>query len=149
MATIDDLDLYFNWSNDKTVRENSYQQEQVLYKDHVNWFTKKLNSPNCFFFLFLNEQFKPVGQVRIDKPKEEIIIGISIDEKYRGLGLGSEMLKQACDNYLIKFPTSEIIAYIKEENTASLQIFKKAGFANEKLESIEGGKSYILSKTIS
>lgn len=149
MATIEDVDLYYKWSNDKKVRENSYQQNPVLYEDHVNWFTNKLASPNCYFFLFLNDQSNAVGQVRIDQSKGEIIIGISIDSQYRGYGLGVEMLNQACNSYLGKFPAAEIFAYIKEENKPSYHIFKKAGFTNEKLVVAEGVKSYRFSKTIS
>jgi len=129
-ATLADTDLYYKWANDPLVRNNSYQKEAIDYHQHVNWFTQKLNSPDCFFYLFLNEENDPAGQVRIDKSGDEVIIGISIDEKFRGKGLGIEMLERSCNDYLEKFPGKEIVAYIKEENTASINQFTKAGFIN-------------------
>lgn len=127
-AKLADVDLYYNWANDALVRQNSYNSEEIKYNQHGDWFTNKLNSKDCFFYFFLNEENIPVGQVRIDKSKDEIIIGISIDEKYRGKGLGAQMLKQGCEDYLYKFPKDEIIAYIKEENVSSINQFIKAGF---------------------
>ncbi len=130
MATLADTDLYYKWANDPLVRNNSYQKGEIDYHQHVNWFTHKLNSPNCFFYLFLNEENVAVGQVRIDITDNEVIIGISIDEKFRGKGLGTEMLERSCEAYGTKFPGTEIIAYIKKENTASVNQFIKAGFEN-------------------
>lgn len=130
MATLADTDLYYKWANDPLVRNNSYQKEEIDYHQHINWFTRKLNSSDCFFYLFLNEENIPAGQVRIDKTNDEVIIGISIDERFRGKGLGAEMLERSCEDYLSKFPGTEIIAYIKKENTASVNQFSKAGFVN-------------------
>jgi len=127
-ANSEDAQLYFNWANDKTVRENSFNLSEINYEQHVNWFTNKLSSSDCFFYLFLDEQNTPVGQVRIDITGEEAVIGISIDEHYRGKDLGVEMLTQACNDYFKIFPNAVIIAYIKEENTASIKLFTKANF---------------------
>ena len=142
-----DADLYFKWANDKLVRQNSFNTSEINYQQHIDWFSHKLNSKDCFFYLFLNEENVPVGQVRIDKSSEEIIIGISIDENYRGKGLGSQMLNQACDNYLLKFPNAEIIAYIKEENIASINQFNKAGFIKTGDVMVSEYKSYRFKKS--
>lgn len=128
-AELSDVDLYYKWANDLLVRQNSFNSEEINYQQHVNWFTNKLNSPECYFFLFLNYQNIPVGQIRIDKSENEKIIGISIDENFRGKGYGIEMLNMACNRYLSKFPNEEIIAYIKENNIASINQFSKAGFS--------------------
>ena len=82
-----------------------------------------------------------------DKSNNEIIIGISVDESFRGKGLGVFMLNQACDDYLLKFPEGEIIAYIKEENTASINQFSKAGFIKTGNVIISGCKSYRFKKS--
>jgi RimJ/RimL family protein N-acetyltransferase len=143
-----DAELYFKWANDKLVRQNSFNTSEIMYQQHIDWFSHKLNSKDCFFYLFLNEENVPVGQVRIDKSSEEIVIGISIDENYRGKGLGTQMLNQACDNYLLKFPKAEIIAYIKEENTASIHQFSKAGFIQIENVVINECNSYRFKKAI-
>ncbi len=143
-----DVDLYYEWTNDHLVRSNSFNQNKVEYSNHVKWFLNKLNSPECFFYLFMNAEHKAVGQVRIDKNEKEIVIGISIDEKFRGKSLGSEMLLQSTDDYLKKHSNSTITAYIKTENKASLAIFKKAGFSHEELTTEQGNQSYKLYKKI-
>jgi spore coat polysaccharide biosynthesis protein SpsF len=130
-ATQQDVDLYFNWANDEVVRKNSYNQQLVPYQNHVEWFKRKLNQPQCHFYLFLNQDNLPVGQVRIDKPENEVVIGISIDANHRGKGYASEMLIQATNHYLQKHPQATIYAYIKKENVASFNSFVKAGFEND------------------
>lgn len=141
-----DTDLYFKWANDKTVRENSYNTNAVVYEDHVKWFKSKLESPDCSFYLFFDTANAPVGQVRIDKSKNEVVIGISIDEAFRGKSMGITMLEKATNDYLQKHPAATIVAYIKVENKASYSIFKKAGFANEEIVMEQGIKSYKLYK---
>lgn len=144
-----DAAIYFKWTNDPLVRQNSYNQNVVDYDHHINWFLSKLNSKECYFYLFFNEMNVPAGQVRIDSNGKETIIGISIDEAFRGRSIGSEMLKKACSNYLNKYPEAVITAYIKFDNAASYAIFKKAGFANEEIVQEQGFKSYKLYKKLS
>ena len=142
-----DVDLYYKWASDVLVRQNSFNTSEIDYLKHVNWFKSKLNSPECFFYLFYNKENIPIGQVRINQSNNEIVIGISIDESYRGIGFGAEMLNEACDDYLNKFPEREIIAYIKENNTASLNQFTKAGFVKIENVIVSGNNSFKFKKT--
>ncbi len=144
--TMEDAKLYFDWANDEVVRKNSYAQETISYEDHLAWFKRKLASPDCFFYLFI-EQKQPAGQVRIEKKENETVVGISIDSKYRGKGLGSVMLEAACADYFSKFPKDTIYAYIKESNLPSCAIFKTARFTNEQTVMVNGVKSIKLHKT--
>ena len=144
-----DTDLYFNWANDETVRVNSYNQEPIVFKNHVKWFHSKLESKDCFFYLFLSQENKPAGQVRIDKSIDEVVTGISVDDRFRGYSLGAKMLIMACDDYLKKHPKAIIAAYIKKENTASLNIFLKAGFSNIVNVTEHNSESYKLTKKLS
>ncbi|MDF2438595.1 MAG: Acyl-CoA N-acyltransferase [Bacteroidota bacterium] len=146
-AREEDLDLYFRWANDPVVRQNSYSINQVIYENHVKWFKEKILNPDYYFYLFLNASEHPVGQVRIVKG-DETIIGISIDENFRGQALGSKMLEIACEDFLSKNPASTIVAYIKKENAPSLFAFRKAGFRNEELVIEQGSESYKLYKNL-
>lgn len=141
-----DADLYFKWANDIVVRSNSYNQNEVNYNDHILWFNTKLAANNCFFYLFLNASNTPVGQVRIDKTEKETIIGISIDEHFRGHGLATILLNLATDNYLTNFSNEIIIAYIKLSNQSSYKSFIKAGFEMKDIKEVNGCKSYTLFK---
>lgn len=145
-ATLEDSDLYYQWANDDLVRMNSYEQNKISYDDHVAWFKRKLQSPDCFFYLFLDEN-TPVGQVRIENRSDETVIGISIDPNYRGKGLGPIMLEMASEEYFKKFPNAHIYAYIKETNVASYAIFKKANFKKDERVIVNEIKSIKLCKT--
>ncbi|MCX6295699.1 MAG: UDP-2,4-diacetamido-2,4,6-trideoxy-beta-L-altropyranose hydrolase [Bacteroidetes bacterium] len=141
-----DADLYFNWTNDELVRSNSYNQNKVEYDNHIKWFLKNIISKDYHFYLFFNEDNMPIGQVRIAKNEKEVLIGISIDESFRGKSLGAEMIIKSTNDYLSRHDSDTITAYIKIENKASLSIFKKAGFSNEEITTEQGVKSYKLFK---
>jgi RimJ/RimL family protein N-acetyltransferase len=146
MAEFEDAEMYYQWANDDIVRRNSYEQKKIYLDEHIKWFKKKLASSACFFYLFM-EGGTPMGQVRIEKMEDETIIGISIDFKYRGKGLGVKMLNMACEDYFSKFPKATIVAYVKEENMASYVVFKEAKFVNDVSVVVKGIKSVKLSKT--
>ena len=42
-ANMNDIELYYNWANDKLVRENSYNQNSISLDEHTKWFQSKLN----------------------------------------------------------------------------------------------------------
>ncbi len=128
-ANENDLDLYFNWANEDVVRKNSFHSEPVAFSDHVNWFRQKLADERAFLYLFLDENNIPVGQVRIERKKEETVIGISVDKAFRGQSLSSCLLVMACDDHLKKHPGETITAYIKNDNSSSIRSFLKAGFS--------------------
>lgn len=142
-ANINDADLYYRWTNDPLVRKNSFIQREIAYLDHIEWFLNKLNDKKCYFYLFLDENNSAVGQVRIDNVNGETIIGLSIDEFFRGKKLGSEMLNLACIDYRIS-NLEAIVAYIKKNNISSYKIFEKAGFENPEEVIIENEPTYRL-----
>ena len=126
-AKLSDVDLYYKWVNNSEVRKNSFNQDVIKYENHINWFTAKINSENCFFYLFFNKDLTPIGQVRIDK-NEETVIDVSIDENQRGKLYSPKILKMACEDFLKKSPKATIYSYIKKSNISSYKAFLKAGF---------------------
>jgi RimJ/RimL family protein N-acetyltransferase len=128
MANENDTHIYYQWANDEVVRNNSYNTKKINLDDHINWFTKKLNSSECNFYFFTNEENIPVGQVRIDLSENENIIGISVDTNFRKFNFSTGMLVMASRDYFKKNKNNTIIAYIKEQNSTSLKTFLNAGF---------------------
>jgi RimJ/RimL family protein N-acetyltransferase len=126
-----DVDLYYEWANDELVRKYSFQQDEIQYENHVQWFYNKIDNSHFLFLIFFNQYKSPIGQVRINKNEEEVIIGISVDKNYRGFGYSFKMLRLACQYYFKNYSDNEIFAYIKLENKASIATFKKAGFSQE------------------
>lgn len=145
-ANSKDADLYYEWANDQLVRLQSYYNNSIKYADHIKWFNEKLQSEDCKFYLFLNENDIPVGQVRIDKTHEKIVIGISIASEFRGKSYGKKMLVAATEHYLAENSGASIHAYIKTNNVASYHAFINAGFSDEKIVIEQGIESYELVK---
>jgi UDP-2,4-diacetamido-2,4,6-trideoxy-beta-L-altropyranose hydrolase len=145
-ATIREVDIYYEWANDPLVRKNSYQSLEISYQQHVVWFNKKLLDKNCYLYYFEMEHIS-AGQVRIEIGKEETVIGISIDGRFRGHSLSSEMLNVATKDFLDKNPKEKIYAYIKKENENSYRSFLKAGFNDDQILTVSGSLSYKMFKT--
>jgi len=129
-ANLSDINLYFNWLNDPEVRAKSFNSSIIKWEDHVKWFTDKISNPDYYFYLFQNQNLDYIGQVRIQKVKDNnSVIGVSVCSEQRGMGYGSIILIESCKDFL-KLNNSFIInAYIKNNNISSKNIFEKAGFS--------------------
>lgn len=145
-ATIREIDIYYEWTNDVLVRENSYQQAEIIYEQHVNWFKNRLHDKNCYLYFF-TEAGTPVGQVRIDTGIEDTVIGVSVDRHFRGKSLSTKMLVMATNDFLNANPGQKVSAYIKEKNLTSYNAFLKAGFKESGKITIQGVESFKLIKS--
>lgn len=142
-ATENDMILYFDWANDASVRENSYQSKPIALENHQNWFLNKIKETNCLLLVFENHIGTPIGQVRIQKQdKNTAVIGISNDANHRGKGYASHMIQMASDAFLAENPEIVISAFIKIENKASEKAFQKAGYILDVVLEYESHPSY-------
>lgn len=126
-ATPGDVDLYFKWVNEPTVRQNSFNQEPILYENHVKWFDARLKSEDSFLYLFFNKDGEPVGQVRIERGNETIV-DVSVDKQFRGRSYAEKVIRIACIDFLSKHSDEIVTAYVKHSNVPSYRAFLKAGF---------------------
>lgn len=148
-AKIEDSKIYFDWANDTTVREQSYNSNAIVWGNHNNWFTAKMNDTTCLMLVFQDEQNNNIGQVRIQKENDtNALIGLSVDSEHRGKGYAKEMLQSASDFFLMENPYFCIDAYIKEQNLNSKFAFEKAGFQFLGMTICEGYKSFHYIKRI-
>ena len=125
-----DVDLLFKWVNDPVIRSNSFQSEPVGYDDHVIWFKQQMNNRDNIILIF-EKNNKPAGMVRFDFTDDDWVIGINIDEEFRGKRLAIPMLKNSIDYFCNNEQKSNIIAFIKKDNIISQRVFEKAGFIFE------------------
>jgi len=125
----DDCKLLWQWANDPIVRKSSFSSEAITWEEHLKWFTNKLNSPNCYQFIALDSEDKPVGQIRFDvDEKFQAEVDISIKSNERGKGYATNLIKLSI-SYLFENTNVEIVnAIIKSENTVSIKSFSKSGF---------------------
>ncbi|MCF3107522.1 GNAT family N-acetyltransferase [Niabella sp. CC-SYL272] len=139
--TPEDKQITFDWANDTVARANSFNSEPIAFETHSTWFDKKLSDKNCIYYICKIDN-KPAGLVRFDKNGTDIIIGITIDQHFRGRNLASKILTSSCKMYLSETGNNVIYAYIKKENIASVKSFERAGFTFQKEVILNG--SYAL-----
>ena len=129
-ANIHDLNTYFLWANDITVRENAIHTAPILYENHIKWFENRLKSSKTLLYFFESNK-QPLGQVRFDSEDGKAIIDYSIDREFRGKGFGYLILKQAIETFYTEggdWATVPLLAKVKQGNKASELIFKKLNF---------------------
>jgi RimJ/RimL family protein N-acetyltransferase len=124
----EDCTLLWDWANAPEVRAASFSSEPIPWEEHVRWFESKINDENCFFFLAVNQQSAPIGQVRFDREGKEAIISVSIAKKFRGMSYGSLLIEMASRKLFAITNISQINAYIRIENEISKHAFAKAGY---------------------
>lgn len=125
----EDRDLLFEWVNDEMCRKNSFHSHKVSYKEHCEWFEKKINDPMCYMFIYYYGE-KPIGQIRIDCENDIGYIDYFVICKYRGQGHGGNMLRLVeQEMYGI---LKKLVSYVKTDNIASQYAFKKNDYIEEK-----------------
>lgn len=140
-ATINDADILFDWINDSETRENSFNSGTIDWNDHIQWLKIKLDDPASKIYILKYNEI-PVGVVRFEI-NETTIIGITVAPDHRGMGLGAEILKTACNTFWENHADS-ILAYIKKGNVASQRVFEKSGFTFQKEDIFSGIECLIL-----
>ena len=135
----EDCRLLWEWSNELKVRVASFSTGFIPWEDHVQWFKSKLNASNCIFYIAVDKNDAPVGQIRYDiESNEEAVISISIDKKFRYQGYGSYLINLGCKQIFRDSNLTRINAYIKPSNKSSIKAFSQADFQNIATTSIRG-----------
>ena len=144
-ATIEDAKLLFDWASDADVRANAFLGDPIELDRHVKWLAEKLRSPRSIILMLYYKEELPVGQIRYDLNNEgQAEVDISIGCEYRGRSYARMGLKATQKYIFDRLNTTKIIAYVKKDNVASRKSFQKAGFREEGLVVITGGKVYRL-----
>lgn len=129
-AVIKNAELLFNWANEINVRRNSISQEPITWENHLKWFSKKLNDSDTKILILVSGD-KFLGQIRIDLIDSYWNIDYSIDNQFRGKGLGKEIVKLLIN----KFESYQFKATVKKQNIASKKIFANLGFKKLPIDS--------------
>lgn len=123
-ADIDDCSFVHSIRNEQSVRESSFNTDEIDYLDHSKWFRNSLRSTYTTIFIIYNNDVR-VGYIRLDNLVE---INIAINKSERNNGFALESLRQIDD--LI---TCKKIAKVKTNNTNSINLFKKSGYNSENI----------------
>lgn len=130
-ASIDDLDLTFQWQSDKKVRRFSRNPKPVVFEEHQQWFSQSLANKNRHIFMVCCAGEK-VGVLRLDKLKklsdaksiEQFEVSILIAPQAQG----NKLALKALHAIPSEFNQYEIFAYVQTENHASHKLFNQANY---------------------
>lgn len=131
-AEKEDCTLIWQWANDPISRANSFDNSEILWKNHCEWFRANLLKNKCNLLICMNQYGTPVGVVRIEFINSEHVISINLSPHFRGLGLGAKLIKAGC-TYFRRNSSMPITAYIKPGNIASRKVFAAAGFTEREI----------------
>lgn len=138
-VTAGDVDLLFQWANEKTTRQNAFHKEAIPYETHVGWFERRLEDSDCRIYIGMAEG-SPIGQIRIERMKEQKetgLISYSVDVEQRGKGYGTGLLLEAEKLCAKEEPlfVKTLTGQVKPENMASSKAFLRAGYHSIQVES--------------
>ena len=133
LVQAEDCRMIWEWANDPTTRAVSFTTESISWESHVRWFSAKLSDPNCLFFVALDSNDVPIGQVRFAMDGPEAVISVSLAFDQRGKGYGSQIIRKATQRVFASTAVRLIHAYIRPENIQSIQAFIRAGFLDNGL----------------
>jgi UDP-2,4-diacetamido-2,4,6-trideoxy-beta-L-altropyranose hydrolase len=126
LATKHDARQYFEWVNDRAVRESALTQHQIKWTEHKAWFLRRVHAQGSLLLVFESGR-DLVGQVRVEHlDSETVIIDYSVHTLYRGKGIGREILELAAEQVRERLPSiKKIKAEVRLKNGASIRTFEK------------------------
>lgn len=130
-----DLKDIFELSNKDYVRQYSLSKDKILWDRHVEWFNKTLQDKLTVFYIVTNKNNSFLGQVRYRLEEDNATVSISLSEKIKGKGLSKIILKLSIAKlFEEKTNVNKIIAYVSENNIASMKLFSGLNFKATKEE---------------
>lgn len=114
----------FALSNDAAVRAHSTNRETIDWKDHLVWFHQTLADQETEFYIIETCKKELMAQARFKKSGEFWIVSFSLCPQFRGQKRSPEILKEA----MKLTGGTRFLAYIKQDNGASIAMFKRIGY---------------------
>lgn len=128
-----DSEILLVWRNSSQVRKASGNQEYISRNTHDNWFRRRLEDLQKHPFWMVELLNRPVGFIRLDLIETyNYEISIVIAPEVRGGGFGKQALNLAILQFYEKFKGYSLVARVRKENFASLNLFYSSGFIQVK-----------------
>jgi ribosomal protein S18 acetylase RimI-like enzyme len=117
----------FKIRNNSKIRNKSNNNDEIDFENHDEWFKNKYfcNKDNICLIAKINKKVAGYCRLDFDNGRKNFIISIAVDQIFQGCGVGNLLLSKSVKE--IK-KSQEIIAEIKKNNKASLNLFKKNKF---------------------
>ena len=143
-ATQDDCRNLWDWRNEADTREASLNTQVIPYEDHEKWFSRKLGAQDTQILILVDADGHDVGYVRFNIEGDEAEISVSVDKAERGKGYGAVAIKQGSDLLLSSNQVRRIIAHIKQDNSASVAAFRRAGYGPTDAKEATSPGAYVM-----
>jgi RimJ/RimL family protein N-acetyltransferase len=134
----EDCRQLWKWRNDPKVRKASFSPKAIDWKEHVKWFKSRLGDPKCVMYIATTVDGASIGGVRYDIENGDAVISVIIDQRSRAMGYGRKILCLASRRMFNSTTVKRVHAYVKEDNTASIAAFARAGFKNMGMTTFHG-----------
>lgn len=129
-ATQEHMEILFSWRNEPNVYRYFKSPKPIEWNEHLNWFNEILKSHSDYLFLArLNDEY--CGVIRYKLESDSATISITISPHFQGMGIASKLLLLGEKEEHLR-QCRFFYAEINEENVASQNAFKKAGFKKVK-----------------
>jgi len=128
-AASEDLWSVWRLSNEPTVRENSLSTEPISRETHVDWYRRRLASPDARIWL-LELQGLVLGQVRYERVEPQVLqLSLSVSGAWRRRGLGTRLVQETWRRACQEMGATRLRAVVRQENGPSARTFGRLGFA--------------------
>lgn len=129
-AQISDCDLIYKWRNHPDVRKFFFDDREIDYSTHQEWFQNSLKMENRIILIAENDN-QPVGVIRFDILKDNpdtAEIDIYVAPSFQGRGFGRQILVEGEKWIKSQANIRFLVAKVKETNYASKKIFENNEF---------------------
>lgn len=137
-ACEDDAKMLWEWANDPEVRAASFSLAPITWEEHAHWLKSRLNDSSCIFYIGMNNDNVPIGQIRYDTNNDEATVSVSIGKESRAKGYGNILIRLASEKLFAISNARRIHAYIKPTNRTSVCAFLRAHFKEIGLTTVHG-----------
>lgn len=143
-ATQADMWDIYDLASSPEVRAVSIHSNPISRAEHEKWYLAKLADKTCHLYVIRHQTKDFIGTVRFDLTGSlGFTITIYLVKEFRGKGLGHQIIRDASNTLLEKYPQHKISAEILEGNHGSLHSFLKAGYKQVSVKFL-AGKSFLI-----
>ncbi len=130
-------------ANEPTVRINSFTPEPISLEAHMEWYDRKLGSPETRVWV-LDLAGLIVAQARYERVASDAAeIDYSVAPAFRGKGMGTQILQRTWRQASEELNVECVRGVVLESNQPSVKAFLKSGFGKTSEEVISGRRCHI------
>ena len=125
-ARLEDELLLLEWVNNLDSLSTKIENNEIIAPlQHKKWFMERLNDPNTYIWIIINEEKISVGQIRFQNKTEKYLdVDIYVLREEREKSIGHKALKLAAES--VEF--SPLRAIVKKTNVRSYNFFISNAF---------------------